>query len=888
MRDWQAEVRARLAQLRLSRARIEDISDEIAQHVQDRYDEQIAAGRTASQAEAAAWRELESPRVLAWEVARAEQPPMTDAAATAARGHRMLGRLINDLRAGVRALRRVRGATALAILAFALGIGITTAVFSVFYGVLLKPLPYPDADRMVRVFDVQPACGTCPASYTKFVDWRTRNTVFEEIAGLNSRSGVVTGLGDAERVPLANATWTLPAVFKTNPAMGRWFSEAEDAPGGDKVVVLGNRYWRDRLAADPAVLGRSVTLDGEPYRVIGVMPEGFMRTTDMFRPLQMAPDPSKRGNHFLPVYGRLKPGVTLAQSQKEMVSLGQTLAQEFGHNHGIDVQSYPWLVIGNIAQPLRLLMGAVSLVLLIACANIANLLLAAGTARKREFAVRAAIGATRWDLSRQLLVESVLLALIGGALGLLLAQVSVRLFVTMADTIVPRAATVSLDGTVLLFALGLSIATGIFCGLWPMLRIDVKSLASITREGDLRAGGDTVSRRFGQGLVIAEVALAFTLLTGSGLLLKNLMSLQNRNVGFEAAGAVEFDLPTPGARFATGDQLRAFYSTLLPQLAALPRVEHVGASSQMPMLYFGTNGEVTLEGGNPWPESAAPLVEQAQVTPGYLAALGVRIIKGRTIDERDRDGGELVTVISARTAEKFWPGQDPIGKRLQTTSRPDPKVPYLTVVGVADDVRSFGLERVQPLQIYVPADQQPAGSLTFVVRVKGDDPASIMPDIRRVVKQLDPTLPVTKVQTLESLVSTNVNQPRLISVLTSVFGAMAGVLAAFGVYGVMAYNVRRDRRQFAIRLALGADPARVRTLIVMRGVTLGAAGVVIGAVGALLMTGFVKSLLTDVTPTDPWVFGGVALALFATAVLACARPALVAAKTDPMGALRGE
>lgn len=800
----------------------------------------------------------------------------------------MFGRLVNDLRAGVRALRRVRGATALAILAFALGIGITTAVFSVFYGVLLKPLPYPEADRMVRVFDVQPACGTCPASYTKFVDWRSRNRVFDEVAGMNSRSGVVTGLGDAERVPLTNATWTVPAVFKVAPELGRWFTEREDAPGGDKVVVLGHRYWTDRLAADPAVLSRTLVIDGDPYRVVGVMPVDFMRTTDLFRPLQMAPNPSMRGNHFLPIYARLKAGVTLEQAQKEMVSLGQTLAKEFGHNHGIDVQSYPWLVIGNIAQPLRLLMGAVILVLLIACANIANLLLAAGTARRREFAVRAAIGATRWDLSRQLLVESVLLALIGGAFGLLLAQVSVRLFVTIADTIVPRAATVSLDGTVLLFALGLSIATGIFCGLWPVLRIDVRSLASITREGDLRAGGDNVSRRFGNGLVIAEIALAFTLLTGSGLLLKNLLGLQHRDIGFVAANAVVFDVPTSGSRYATDDQRRAFYSDLVPQLAALPRVEHVGASSQLPMLYFGTNSDVSLEGGNPWSDSTAPLVEQALVTPDYLAALGVRILKGRGIDEHDRNGSEPVVVISKRTAEKFWPGQDAVGRRLQITSRPDPSAPWLTVVGVAADVRSVGFERTEPLQMYLPQDQQPGGSLTFVMRVSGADPSAIIPEVRRVLKTIDHALPVARVQTLDALVASNVSQPRLISVLTSVFGAMAGVLAAFGVYGVMAYTVRRDRRQFAIRLALGADPARVRALIVMRGATLGAAGVSIGAVGAVLMTGFVTSLLSDVVPTDPWVFGGVALVLFLTAVLACARPAIVAANTDPMGALRGE
>lgn len=888
MRDWRSEVRARLAQLSLSPSRVDEIADEIAQHVEDRFEEQRAAGASDADAEAAAWRELDQPHVLAREVDRAERSGLTDVTISLNRGQRNMGRLLSDIRSGARALRRIRGASTLAVLAFALGIGITTAVFSVFYGVLLKPLPYPEADRMVRIFDVQPACGTCPASFTKFVDWRTRNTVFEEVAGVNARSGVVTGLGDAERVPITYSSWSVPAVFKTAPAIGRWFTESEDVPGGEKVVVIGHRYWIDRLAADPNVLSRSLTIDGDSYRVIGVMPPDFMITSSLFRPLYMAPDPAKRGNHFLPVYARLKPGVTLAQAQKEMVALGAVLAKEFGHNHGIDVQSYPWLVLGNITQPLRLLMGAVSLVLLIACANIANLLLASGTARRREFAVRAAIGATRWDLARQLLTESVMLALVGGALGLVLAQAAIRLFVTMAENIVPRTTFVSLDPTVLLFAAALSVATGIFCGLWPMLRLDVRSLAAATREGDQRAGGDSVSRRFGNGLVIAEIALAFSLLAGSGLLLKNLMRLEGREIGFDVTHTVAFDLPTNSARYATNEQLRAFYDELMPQLAQLPRVEHVAASTQLPMYSFGSNGEVSVEGGNPWPSNAAPLVEQAAITADYFAAIGIKVLQGRAFDTRDRIGSEPVTIVSKSTAEKLWPGRDPIGRHMQATSAPDATRPWLTVVGVADDVRSFGFERAVPYQMYAPSSQQGFGAMTVIMRVGGADPAAVIPEVRRVVRSIDTSLPVAKVQTLASVVSTNVSQPRLISVLTTVFGALAGLLAAVGVYGVMAYNVRRDRRQFAIRLALGADPARVRRLILMRGVTLGAAGVLLGGLGALWLTGFVRSLLSDVTPTDPWVFSGAAVTLFAVAVIACARPAFVAAKTDPMTALRGD
>jgi putative ABC transport system permease protein len=758
----------------------------------------------------------------------------------------------------------------------------------VFYGVLLKPLPYPDADRIAVVYDVQPACQTCPASYTKFVDWRTRNSVFEEMAGINNNTGVVTGLGDAERVAVARTTWTVPAVFKTPPAIGRWFTEQEDAPGGEKVAVLGNGYWVDRFAADPGVLGRSVTIDGDGYTIIGVMPPDFQSTTQIFKPLQMAPDPGQRGTHFLPTYARLKPGVTLAQAQKEMVALGAVLAKEFGQNHGIDVQSYTWRVLGNITQPLRMLMGAVSLVLLIACANIANLLLATGASRKREYAVRAAIGATRWDLARQILIESVMLSTLGGALGLLLAAALIRVFVTLADTIVPRAATVSIDTHVLLFAAVLSIATGAFCALWPMLRLDVRSLASITRENDQRAGGDAVSRRFGHGLVVAEIALAFSLLVGSGLFLKNLMRLEGHAIGFETEHLIAFDRPISGAKYKDNDQITAFYDALLPQVAALPRVEKVAATSHLPMYNFGWNGEVSLEGGNPWPATSAPLVERGWVSPGYFSTLNIKVLKGRAFDNRDTATGEPVTILTKATAEKFWPGQDPIGRRMQGTSQPNAKSPWLTVVGVVDDVRSFGLDRSVPYQMFFSAAQYPFGPMTIVMRVAGDNPASVIPDVRRVVTGIDPSLPVAKVQTLESVVSRTVSQPRLISVLTSVFGALAGLLAAVGVYGVMAYNVRRDRRQFAIRPALGADPSRVRRLILTRGVALGGAGVVIGGLGALWLTTFVRSQLSDVAPTDPLVFAAAAAALFLVAIAACARPAFQAAKTDPLGALRGE
>jgi putative ABC transport system permease protein len=601
-------------------------------------------------------------------------------------------RTLQDLRLAWRSLTRIRTLQAFAVLAFALGIGITTAVFSLFYGVLLKPLPFPNPEELAIVYDTQPACTTCPASFEKHQDWKTRNTVFAAMGGSFTPLVVVTGAGDPERVPAAAATASLVDVFRVNAAIGRWFSATEDQPGGPKVVVLSDGYWQRRFAGDPNVLGRTLTIDGEPHEIIGVMPPRFVhRRAELFIPVQRKLDPSNRGSHFLATYARLKPGATLAQAQQEMRALGATLAKEFGHNHGIDVQSFPEVVISGVAQPLRVLMGAVSLLLLIACANVANLLLVSGLARRRELAVRTALGATRWDLARQLTIESLVLAITGGALGLLLAQWAIQTFARLADTVLPRTAVVRIDPTVLGFSLALTLLTGTLCGLWPVIRLKTRTLGHEVREGDLRGGSAAGSRRFGNNLVVIEIALAFTLLVGAGLLLKNLLALQARDTGFVSEGLVTFDLAPSGPRYAAPDAPRAFYRDLAPKLAMVPGVTSVGFTSHLPMQDFGWNGEVKLEGGNPWPADAAPLVERMWIGADYFKTMRTDIVRGRAFDDRDRDGTPFVAVLSERTAEKFWPGQNPIGRRFFRGSGTDKPV---EVIGVARDVRTFGLARI--------------------------------------------------------------------------------------------------------------------------------------------------------------------------------------------------
>jgi putative ABC transport system permease protein len=525
-------------------------------------------------------------------------------------------------------------------------------------------------------------------------------------------------------------------------------------------------------------------------------------------------------------------------------------------------------------------MGAVAFVLLIACSNVANLLLASGLARRREFAVRTALGATRGDLARQLVLESVALSLVGGVIGLAAANWIVRGFVRLADTILPRASTISIDWTVTAFAFAVALLTGLVCGLWPVFRISSRSVANDVRQGDLRTG--TQGGRLGDSLVVVEIALAFSLLVGAGLLIKNLIGLEAKDTGFSTERLVAFDLAASGSRYKDPDRQRLFYRELLPRLVAIPGVTRVGYTSHLPMYQYGWNGEVTLETGNPWKPGDAPLVENRWIGGDYFKAMGIALRRGRIFDDRDRAGSTKVAILSESAANKFWPGEDPIGKRLSKGKGN----PFLEVVGVVHDVLSFGLMRKVGYELYVPIEQEPFGNLTVVLRTDAPDPTSVVPAARRAVGEVDSGLPLSRVQTMEDVVSRSVNQPRLLSSLTSLFGGLAGVLAAVGVYGVMAYSVRRQRREFGIRMALGADPRRVRQLVLWRSLVLGVLGIGIGAGAAFLLTRTMQSVLGDVKPGDPTVFAFAGLGLLIVTILAGYLPARQASRTDPLVVLR--
>jgi predicted permease len=795
-----------------------------------------------------------------------------------------MGRTGQDLRYAVRTAIRTKSIAILAIVAFALGIGVTTAVFSIFNGVLLAPLPFPEPEQLVAVFDTQPACTSCPASYPKYHDWKTRNQVFAAIGGSTQAAYVMTGLGAAEQVSGLATTASLSDVFRVSPQLGRWYSEQEDQPGGPKVVVLAHKFWLRRFNADASIVGRRLTFDGEGYDVIGVMPASFThRNGDFYVPLQRQLDPATRRSHFLSTYARLKPGVPLDRAIQEMRTLGETLAREFGSNHGIDVRSYRELVVGQIRRPLQVLMGAVLCVLLIACANVANLLLASGLSRRREIAVRLALGAGQKDVARQLTAEALVLAAAGGVAGLLLAIWIVRVFVALAANTLPRAASIQIDIRVLAFTAAISILVGIVCGLSPLIRLRLRTLTTALREGDTRTGSGGGST-FGNGLVIGEIAVAFALLVGAGLMVKNLLLLERRDAGITTEHVIAFDISPSGPRYRDRAVVSALYRDVHERLKQLGGVQYAGLTSHLPMYRFGSNGEMTREGGNPWGANENPLVEYRYLYGDYLKALGIPVLRGRALDARDAANTNGV-LINQAMADKFWPGEDPIGKRFGQGR--DLKTWYV-VVGVIGNIRSFGLAAQTPYEFYRTTDQVPFGAMTVVLRSTGIPPSSLIPSARAIVASLDPNLPVTGVQTMQEVVSASVGQPRLLSALSGLFGALAGLLAMVGVYGVTSYNVRRQRREYGIRLALGADPAAVRRLIVRRGAVVALAGIALGGVGGFFLTRLLTSMLHDVKPTDPGVFAANAALVLLVSMAACYLPARWAGRVDPAVVLRND
>ena len=891
MPDWKHEVLRRLNDPVL--ARQPEVIEELAEHVEQRYRGLIARGRGESDAVAEALDELSDPSALARELRRLVPGPLV--APESARTGRcsVLATLRQDLWYAARVLRKNTGFTAVAVMALALGTGANTAIFSVVNTVMLRPLPFAQPDRLIRIWESNPDGGwpTFSASHPNFLDWRTRSTAFERLAAITGVSYSLTSGEDAEIVRGYAVTADFLPILGTTPALGRNFLPEEDRPGGNtRVAIVSHGFWQRRFASDPSILQRTLTLNGLTYPIIGVLPDKFGwggSTMDLIVPL--APNPARgRGDHRLLVIGRLKGSATLDQARTELTGIAAQLAEQYpASNRGWTVRLstfYDWLVPDETRQALVVFAGAVLVVLLIACGNVANLLLARGAQRQREISIRAALGAERSRIVTQLLVEALLLAAIAGTIGIGIAILTTRLVVAYAPDALPRLDELTIDGRVLAFAMVSAILTGLIFGIVPALQTSKPNLTETLKEGTAGAGGSARRQRLRSALVVAEVALSVALLIGAGLLIRSFWRLQHVNPGFTTDGLLTMGITLPGSRYPTGEHAWAFYERLLSSVRALPGVQGAATVSIVPLGGGNTSSQIEIPGKAVAPGTQLPGADWRLVSPGYFRTLGIPL-RGRDFADRDTKDAPPVAIISAQAARVYYPNEDALGRTIQISSfSRDP----ITIVGIANDIRSLGLDTDPGPMVYGSAKAFSGWNPMNVVLRSALDPASHAPAVRAAVRALDPSVPVYDIRPLTELFDDSLGPRRFNMYLLTCFAGVALLLACIGLFGVMAYLVSQRTHDIGVRLALGAAPRDVLRLILGQGLGLALAGAAIGVLGGLAGGSVMRSLLYSVTPTDVVTFVSVPLVLITVAVLACYVPARRAMKVDPLIALRSE
>ena len=791
--------------------------------------------------------------------------------------------LIQDLRYGLRTFIRQPGFALTAVLALALGIGANTAVFSVVYAVLLKPLPYPDPAALVYIHDTYPAVTFASVSAAKYVALRERNRTLESLGAQTPGSVTLTGRGEPEQVPATRITADLFRAFRIEPALGRWFSADEDMPNASPVIVLSHSLWQRRFGGDPRVIGQSITANGVATTVVGVMPPDFYSSAQAWVPLGFGNAPAPGGN-FLRLTGRMKPGVSVDQVQQDLSDVSAAFNRENGLQRDVKVWPLHEIIVTDNKRTLLVLQGAVVFVLLVACANVANLLLARSVGRERELAIRAAIGAGRGRLVRQLLTESLLLSILGGAVGVILASWLLRLFVAMAPAGFPRVSSIAIDTGILTFTLAVAMATGLIFGVAPARRGFRTDPNDSLRDTGAR-GATSGNRGASRLLVVAEIAVALMLVIGAGLMVKSLLKLQSERTGFRADGLLTFELNLPAARYQPL-AMAAFYQRALGEIRAIPGVQSAGAINYLPLANFGFNGNFAIEGQPPFPRDAAPVVEYRAVTPGYFGTMGIPVVRGQDFTDQDNAAGRPVVIINQTMAERYWPNGNPIGSRVQLTF--DSSAVWREVVGVVGDVRSWRVNTRPVPESYVPHTQAPTAGMGLVVRLDGMNPAQVLPALRQRIAAIDSALPLVRVRPMTDIIAASTGETRLSSVLTSVFALVAALLASLGIYSLIAYSVAQRSREIGIRVALGADRSSVVRMVVGEGLTLAAIGLVVGVAGAFLLTRTLRTLLYEVSPTDPSVLAMTCAGLLGVAALASVVPAIRALRVDPAIALRAE
>jgi len=800
--------------------------------------------------------------------------------------------LWQDLRYGLRALLKKPGFAGVAALTLALGIGANSTIFSFVNGILLRPLPYDQPERLVLLDEASLKLGdtSMGVSFPNFLDWREQNHVFEGIAAYDNDSFTLVGSGQPEQFRGEDISSGLFEILGVAPVLGRTIRPEEDHPGSDAVVILSYGLWQRRFGSDPAIIGRAITLNSHLRTVIGVMPPGFRfpEVADLWVPLALNTKMYTRNDHGLGAIARLKPGVTLEQAQAEMITIARRIEEQNPvTNEGLTVKVYNLRaeLVGDYRQALLILLGVVGFVLLIACANVANLLLARASTRQKEMAIRAALGASRWRIVRQLISESLLLSVLGGALGLVFALWGLDLLLAAIPVEFPFWMKFNLDARVLGFTIAISLLTGVVFGLAPALQASKVDLNETLKEGGRSAAG-AGRRRLRNLLVVAEVALSLVLLAGAGLMMRSFLQLQRVNPGLDPNNVLTMTISLPHAKYREPEKVGAFFQQLLGRVRALPGAQAAGAISNLPLSGPQWGRSLTVEGRPVLHVGQAPMINHCVITPNYFRAMGIPLREGRDFTEADGKDALKVTIIDERLAHEYWPIDSPLGKRIRF-GPPEDNEPWYTIVGVVGEVRHERLDIVTRKSIYVPYLQIPIGRMTLAVRT-ATDPLSLAGAVRRQVKELDAAQPVSNIRTMTEVITRSVWQPRLYAILFGVFAAVALVLASVGIYGVISYTVAQRTHEIGIRMALGAQNRDVFKLVLGQGMILALAGIALGLVASFALTRVMSSLLFEVSATDPVTFSCIPLLLAAVALLACYIPARRATKVDPGVALRYE
>ena len=894
MSDGKEEIRQRLSTLKLAPTREVEIIEELAQHLEDRQAELLSDGATPEAAFQGALDELNESDLLR-ELRRVERRVVQEPVLL---GHNRRSNVFagiwQDLRYGARSLRKNPGFTFIALITLILGIGANTAIFSVVNAVLLRPLPYKDPEQLVWIWEVQAQQDRSQFSPAEFLDYQAQNQSFTALAAYRNMSLTLTGAGEPDQLGGLIVTANFFSLLGVEAQVGRIFQPEDGLAGALRAAVISHGYWQKRFAGDKNVIGKTLTVSGEPVTLVGVMPPGFQ--DDSFQiwlnPHQIVPDwhlhstvdlLSQRHTGYLRVLGRLKPGVNIPQAQADLNTIAARLQQQYPRatKHSASMSSLHDQVVGDVRPALLVLFGAVGLVLLIACANVTSLMLARAAARSKEMAIRIALGARRWQVVRQLLIESTLLTLIGGVGGALLSIWGVRLLVGLRPPELPRLMAIGLDYQVLSFTLVVSLLTGLVFGLAPALAATKTDLNSALKDGSRSA--TPAPYRLRQLLVVAEVALAFIVLIGAGLLVSSFTRLLAVSPGFDPQHLLTMQIGLADDRYNKGRDKARFVKELNARLAIIPGVSGVAIGDDLPIA--GTDSTTRITVADRPPSSPGDLLPVGLhvINPTYFDALGIHLLKGRTFTERDEPGAPSVFMINQTLARRLWPNEDPLGKRIRYNSND----PFGEVVGIVEDVKHDGLHLEPSPHLYEPYQQNAWPFLSIALRSQLDR-ALLVTAVQREVKALDPNLPVANVRTMDEVMFQSLATRRVILTLFTIFAGLALLLATIGIYGVLAWSVTQRTRELGIRVALGAPARQIFRLIVGQGMKLVVPGIAIGLGGALALNRLLGRLLFGVSATDPLTFAVIVVLLTAVALVACYVPARRATKVNPLIALRQE